>query len=78
LVSNVARMSSPSRTVTPLFNGSGNTRPTSPAGSSPLRHTVAITNSSANYPNTTVRSRDVSREREREPLDFTDLEGTHF
>ncbi|CAF1977616.1 unnamed protein product [Rotaria magnacalcarata] len=74
LVSNVARMSSPLRTVTPLFNGSGNTRPTSPASSSPLRQTITTTNSSANYPNTTVRSRDVSREREREPLDFTDLE----
>lgn len=65
------RLTSPLRSSTPTFNGNGNTRPTSPISSSPLRHTVAITN----YPNNTIRSRDVSREREREPLDYTDLEG---
>lgn len=59
-------MTSPLRSVTPLLNGNGNTRPTSPASSSPLRHTIAATN---------IRSRDTSREREREPLDYTDLEG---
>ncbi len=67
------RMTSPLRTVTPLFNGNGNTRPTSPASSSPLRHTVAITNASGN----SIRSRDASKEREREPLDYTDLEGNY-
>ncbi len=61
------------RSTTPLFNGNGNTRPTSPAGTSPLRHTIAGTN-----PNVTnLRSREGSREREREPLDYTDLEGNH-
>lgn len=74
-ISNMGRMTSPLRTATPLFNGNGNTRPTSPASSSPLRQTVNLTNSSANYPNNTVRSREASRERERQPLDFTDLEG---
>jgi hypothetical protein len=68
---NHGRLTSPLRSSTPVFNGNGNTRPTSPISSSPLRHTVAITN----YPNSTIRSRDVSREREREPLDYTDLEG---
>lgn len=57
-------MTSPVRSVTPVFNGNGNTRPTSPASSSPLRHTIAGTN---------LRSRDASRE--RQPLDYTDLEG---
>ena len=55
--------------MTPVFNG--NTRPTSPASTSPLRHTIAGTN--PNMPN--LRSRDASRERERQPLDYTDLEG---
>lgn len=59
-----SRLTSPLRSSTPQYNPNGSTRPTSPAGASPLRHTVAITN--------TIRSRDVSRE--REPLDFTDLE----
>lgn len=63
---NNARMTSPIRSMTPVFNG--NTRPTSPDSSSPLRHTIAGTN-----PN--LRSRDASRERERQPLDYTDLEG---
>ena len=67
-----ARLVSPVRSTTPLFNGNGNTRPTSPASSSPLRHTVAVTNPNG----TTVRSRDASRD--REPLDYTDLEGNHF
>jgi hypothetical protein len=66
-------MTSPLRTITPSFNGNGNTRPTSPASSSPLRHTVAITNTSG----TNIRSRDGSREREKEPLDYTDLEGNY-
>ncbi|CAF1234806.1 unnamed protein product [Rotaria sordida] len=66
-VTNVGRMTSPLRTSTPIFNTSGNTRPTSPISSSPLRHTITITNN-------TVRSREVSKEREREPLDYTDLE----
>ncbi|CAF4842092.1 unnamed protein product [Rotaria sp. Silwood1] len=66
-VTNGSRMISPLRTSTPIFNNSGNTRPTSPASSSPLRHTITLTNN-------TVRSRDVSKEREREPLDYTDLE----
>lgn len=60
-----SRLTSPLRSSTPQYNPNGSTRPTSPAGASPLRQTVAITN--------TIRSRDVSRE--REPLDFTDLEG---
>ncbi|UJR09854.1 hypothetical protein I4U23_014077 [Adineta vaga] len=63
------RMISPLRSGTPLLNGNGNTRPTSPASSSPLRHTIAATSASIN-----VRSREASREREREPLDYTDLE----
>ncbi|CAF1049803.1 unnamed protein product [Adineta steineri] len=63
------RMTSPLRSGTPLFNGNGNTRPTSPASSSPLRHTIAATSASIN-----VRSRDASKERERETLDYTDLE----
>ncbi|CAF0882253.1 unnamed protein product [Adineta ricciae] len=61
------RMISPLRSATPLLNGNGNTRPTSPISSSPLRHTIATTSG-------TVRSREGSREREREPLDYTDLE----
>jgi hypothetical protein len=71
------RMTSPLRSSTPQFNGNGNTRPTSPASSSPLRHTVAITSSNANYANNNIRSRDASREREKEPLDYTDLEGSY-
>lgn len=67
-------MVSPLRSTT-LLNGNGNTRPTSPASSSPLRHTIAATSSSVNYTNTNIRSREGSREREREPLDYTDLEG---
>lgn len=59
-------MISPLRSGTPLLNGNSNTRPTSPASASPLRHTIATTN---------IRSREASREREREPLDYTDLEG---
>ena len=62
------RMISPLRSATPLLNGNGNTRPTSPISSSPLRHTMAATSG-------TIRSREGSREREREPLDYTDLEG---
>jgi hypothetical protein len=69
-------MTSPLRSSTPLLNGIGHTRPTSPVSSSPLRHTVAITSGGNTYSTSNVRSRDVSREREREPLDYTDLEGT--
>jgi hypothetical protein len=68
------RITSPLRSSTPLFNGNGNTRPTSPASSSPLRHTIAATSSSVNYVNN-IHSREASRERERQPLDYTDLEG---
>ncbi len=70
---NNCRITSPIRSSTPLFNGNGNTRPTSPASSSPLRHTIAGANPSVNN----LRSREGSREREREPLDYTDLEGNH-
>jgi hypothetical protein len=72
LVTN-ARLTSPLRTATPSFSGNGNTRPTSPASSSPLRHTIAATNIGG----TNIRSREGSREREREPLDYTDLEGNY-
>jgi hypothetical protein len=68
-------MISPLRSSTPQFNGNGNTRPTSPASSSPLRHTIAATSASVNHANINIRSRDASKEREREPLDYTDLEG---
>ena len=67
-------MSSPLRTTT--FNR--NTRPTSPTGSSPLRHTIATTNATVNYSNNNAHSREISREREREPFDYTDLEGRHY
>jgi hypothetical protein len=71
-------LSSPLRTKTPLFNENCNTRPTSP-----LRHTIAATSTNENYTNhktVTVgaRSREVSRERERQPLDYTDLEGNFY
>jgi hypothetical protein len=69
------RLTSPLRSSTPQFNGNGNTRPTSPASSSPLRHTIAATSASVNHSNNNIRSREVSRERERGPLDYTDLEG---
>jgi hypothetical protein len=62
------------RLTSPL-RSSGNTRPTSPASSSPLRHTIAATSASVNHSNNNIRSREVSRERERGPLDYTDLEG---
>ena len=64
------RMISPLRSATPVLNGNGNTRPTSPVSSSPLRHTIGATSAGNN-----IHSRDASREREREPLDYTDLEG---
>lgn len=66
LLSSNGRLTSPIRSVTPVYNRTNSdTRPTSPAGTSPLRHTVAIGG---------IRSRDGSRDREREPLDYTDLE----
>ena len=70
-------MISPLRSTTPVSNVNGNTRPTSPISSSPHRYTIVTTSASINYPNNSVRSREVSREREREPLDYTDLEGNY-
>lgn len=67
------RLSSPLRTLT------ANIRSTTPANLSPLRSTIAAIHISENNTNTSsdlVKSRDVSREREKTPpMDYTDLEG---
>ncbi len=65
--------------VTPLFNENGNGRSTSSVNLSPLRSTMTAANISENNNNavtSVVKSREVSRECEKEPpLDYTDLEG---
>jgi hypothetical protein len=68
------RLSSPLRTITPLYNENGNTRSTSSANLSPLRSTMTNINLSEN--NNVVTSIVKSTEGEKEPpLDYTDLEG---
>jgi hypothetical protein len=74
------RLSSPLRTITPLFNEHGNTRSASPANLSTLRPIITTTKPNGNYTNNSAvtaieRTREVSREREKGPLDYTDLEG---
>jgi hypothetical protein len=74
------RLSSPLRLTTPLVNENGHIRSKSPTYSSSLRPTITTTNTNGNYTNNSAvtaieRSRDVSREREKGPLDYTDLEG---
>ncbi|CAF2803860.1 unnamed protein product [Rotaria sp. Silwood2] len=68
------RLNSPLRTISPLLKENINTR-----SISPLRPNITVTHADENYTNhstgtTTIRSRDTSRERERERLDYTDLE----
>ncbi|CAF0784555.1 unnamed protein product [Adineta ricciae] len=66
------RLSSPLRTLT------ANIRSTTPSNLSPLRSTIAainISESNTNASSDLVKSRDVSREREKTPpMDYTDLE----
>ena len=62
-------MSSPLRTVTPLFDEHENNRSISPANLLPLRSMITTTNINE------VTAIERSRERERGPLDYTDLEG---
>lgn len=71
------RLSSPLRVPTNLFNEHGNHRATSPAtlSPSPLRPMITTTNINGT---TIEQSREVSREREKGPFDYTDLEGKKY
>ncbi|CAF5089859.1 unnamed protein product [Rotaria sp. Silwood1] len=74
------RLNSPLRAISPLLKENVHTRSISPVHLSPRRANIIITHANEKNPNhttgtTRIRSRDTSREPEREPLDYTDLEG---
>ncbi|CAF5218038.1 unnamed protein product, partial [Rotaria magnacalcarata] len=70
------RLSSPLRAMNPSLNGNGHVRSISPVNLSPFHPSIGITSSHENSTvSTMMRSRDTSKEREREPMDYTDLEG---
>ncbi|CAF0816340.1 unnamed protein product [Rotaria sp. Silwood1] len=73
------RLNSPLRAISPLLKENVHTRSISPVHLSPRRANIIITHANEKNPNhttgkTRIRSRDTSREPEREPLDYTDLE----
>ncbi|CAF3934278.1 unnamed protein product, partial [Rotaria magnacalcarata] len=69
------RLSSPLRAMNPSLNGNGHVRSISPVNLSPFHPSIGITSSHENSTvSTMMRSRDTSKEREREPMDYTDLE----
>ena len=74
------RMSSPLRAINPLFGEHANPQSISITSPLSLGHSVPLTNGSTHFTTQSVgisldRSPEINKEREKQPMDYTDLEG---
>ena len=74
------RLSSPLRAINPLFGEHANPQSISITSPLSLGHSVPLTNGSTHFTTQSVgisldRSPEINKEREKQPMDYTDLEG---